>query len=120
MSKKTLVLGASLNENRYSNLVIHRLLNNRQEVVAFGLKPGKVAEVYVDTELVFYKEIDTVTIYINPRRQKAYYDYILALKPKRVLFNPGTENIEFYTLLEENDITYESACTLVLLSTNQY
>lgn len=120
MSKKTLVLGASLNENRYSNLVIHRLLSNRQEVVAFGLKSGEVAEVTIDAELIFYKGIDTVTLYLNPKRQKDYYDYILALKPKRVLFNPGTENPEFYALLRENNIDFEVACTLVLLSTDQY
>jgi len=120
MNKKTLVFGASIKETRYSNLVIQKLLKNKQEVVAYGLKSGNVLGVTIDTELKSYNAIDTVTIYMNPSRQKEYYQYLIALKPSRIIFNPGTENLELYTLLEENDISYESACTLVLLSINQY
>ncbi|WP_034041194.1 CoA-binding protein [Wocania ichthyoenteri] len=120
MNKKTLVLGVSLKPNRYSNFVIQKLVNNGYEVVAFGLKNGEVAGVYIDTELKQYKNIDTVTLYLNPKRQVAYYDYIVSLKPNRVIFNPGTENPEFYQILKENNIEFEVACSLVLLSTNQY
>ncbi|WP_341216082.1 CoA-binding protein [uncultured Wocania sp.] len=120
MNKKTLVLGASLKPNRYSNFVIRKLINNGYEVVAFGLKKGEVSGVNIDIELKQYKNIDTVTLYLNPKRQVAYYDYIVSLKPKRVIFNPGTENPEFYNILKENRIEFEVACSLVLLSTNQY
>jgi predicted CoA-binding protein len=120
MNKKTLVLGASLKPNRYSNYAIQRLVANNLEVVAFGLKKGMVAGVEIDTELMPYKDIDTVTLYLNPERQKDYYDYIVSLRPKRVIFNPGTENPELFSILKENNIFFEAACTLVLLSTNQY
>ncbi|GAL66544.1 hypothetical protein JCM19301_3022 [Jejuia pallidilutea] len=70
--------------------------------------------------MIDYKAIHTVTLYLNPNRQKAYYNYIVSLQPKRVIFNPGTENPEFYNILKENNIAFEAACTLVLLSTNQY
>lgn len=120
MDKKTLVFGASLKETRYSNLAIQKLLKNKLEVVAYGVKSGYVSGVTIDTELKLYNDIDTITLYMNPDRQKEYYQYLIGLKPNRILFNPGTENPEFYMLLEENDIAYEMACTLVLLSTNQY
>lgn len=120
MNKKTLVLGASLKANRYSNYAIQRLVANNIETVAFGLKSGTISGVKVDTELLDYDDIDTVTLYLNPNRQRQYYNYIVSLKPKRVIFNPGTENPELFKILEENNIYFEEACTLVLLSTNQY
>ncbi|OYX23989.1 MAG: CoA-binding protein [Flavobacteriales bacterium 32-35-8] len=120
MNKKTLVIGASLNPSRYSNFVIQKLIAHGHEVVAIGKKPGEIAGVNIDTEQLFYKDLDTVTLYINPENQKAFYDYIVALKPNRVIFNPGTENPEFYRILKENEISFEEACSLVLLSTNQY
>lgn len=120
MNKKTLVFGASLKTERYSNIAIHKLRTYNNEVVAFGLKTGEVSGVTIDTELLPYKAIDTVTLYLNPKRQEAYYDYIIGLNPKRVIFNPGTENPEFYDLLKQNNIDFEAACTLVLLGTNQY
>lgn len=120
MNKKTLVLGASLKPNRYSNYAINRLVNNTIDVVAFGLKKGEVAGVTIQTELLIYQDIHTVTLYINPINQKAYYNYIVSLKPQRVIFNPGTENPEFYKILKEHNIYFEASCTLVLLSTNQY
>ena len=102
MYKKTLVLGASLKENRYSNLAINRLAKNGINVVAFGLKKGNVAGLEIDTELLNYPEIDTVTLYVNPINQKEYYCYIISLKPKRIIFNPGSENPEFYEILVDN------------------
>ncbi len=120
MSKKTLVFGASLKPNRYSNYAVQRLVANTVETVAFGLKEGEISGVKIDTELTEYKDVHTVTLYLNPKRQAAYYNYIVSLKPERVIFNPGTENPEFYNILKANNIAFEAACTLVLLATNQY
>jgi len=118
--KKTLVIGASLNPARYSNMAINRLIDNRHPVVAVGLREGTVAGVEISKEKEPFKEVDTVTLYLNPKRQVDYYDYIVSLNPKRVIFNPGTENSEFYDILKKNAIECEVACTLVLLSINQY
>ena len=118
--RRTLVLGASLNPSRYSNLVIHSLLKKREEVFALGNKEGSVESVEIQTEEFSIPNLDTITLYLNPKRQVEYYDYIIELNPKRIIFNPGTENMELMELLRENNIFYELACTLVLLSTNQY
>ncbi|MFY0603472.1 MAG: CoA-binding protein [Flavobacteriaceae bacterium] len=120
MKNTTLVMGASLKEERYSNMAIKRLRAKKIEVVAFGLKRGIVSDVTIDIDNIDYENIDTVTLYLNPIRQKEYYTYILHLKPRRVIFNPGTENHEFQKLLMANGIIAEVACTLVLLSINQY
>ena len=120
MSKKTLVLGASLKLDRYSNIALRKLVKYGHDTVAFGMKAGEVVGVTIDKELQQYQDLDTVTLYLNPSRQKEYYNYIIGLHPKRVIFNPGTENPELYALLKENNIDFEVACTLVLLSTNQY
>lgn len=119
-NKRTLVIGVSLKPNRYSNIAVQRLRDNKIPTIAFGLKQGKVAGVSIETELLNYKDIHTITLYINAQRQKKYYEYILSLNPKRVLFNPGTENIEFMAILDANNIAYEIACTLTLLILNQY
>ncbi len=120
MKKKTLVLGASLNPARYSNLAINRLVKHDQPTVAVGLREGNVEGVEIKTEKYPFEDIDTVTLYLNAKRQKEYYDYIISLQPERVIFNPGTENPELYDLLHKNGIDYENACTLVMLSSHQY
>ena len=117
---RTLVFGASLNPSRYSNLAMHRLVANQQETVAFGVRSGTVSGIQVKNNLVDFQNIHTITLYMNPKRQKEYYDKILALKPERVIFNPGTENPEFAQILSEAGIKVENACTLVLLATGQY
>lgn len=117
---KTLIIGASLNPNRYSYVALQRLATHGIETVALGLKKGNVAGIDISTKAEAYEEIDTVTLYLNPKNQEAYYEYIVGLKPRRVIFNPGTENPQFYKLLESNGIEVEQACTLVLLSTGQY
>lgn len=119
-TKKTLVIGASTNPDRYSNLAIHKLIGHQHPVVALGNKNGIVAGIDIDTTHKPYTDIDTVTLYINPTLQKEYQEYILSLHPKRVIFNPGTENDEFADLLKQHDIQPQEACTLVLLSTGQY
>ncbi len=116
----TLVLGASLRPERYSNMAIQRLRAKGQEVVAIGLRAGTVVDVPIHTTPIPFEGIDTVTLYLNPKRQVAYYDYLLQLAPRRVIFNPGTENSDFYERLAAVGIQVEVACTLVLLSTNQY
>jgi predicted CoA-binding protein len=120
MKKKTLVLGASENPARYSNMAISRLVDNGVEVVALGLKQGEAHGVTIVNENFPFENVHTVTLYLNPTRQKPYYEYILSLQPQRVIFNPGTENPEFFALLRDNNIEVEIACTLVLLGTNQY
>lgn len=119
-SKKTLVLGASESPMRYSNIAINRLRNNGHEVVAIGKKAGKVADVTINTAKEDIKDIDTVTLYLNPAHQRQYYDYILSLHPKRVIFNPGAENDELYDLAQANGIQPVEACTLVMLTTGQF
>jgi uncharacterized protein len=118
--KKTLVIGASTNPQRYSNMAINRLIASEQPVVAIGQREGEVSRIKIQTKQVPFKNIHTVTLYLNPIGQRDYYNYIVGLQPKRVIFNPGTENPEFYTLLKINNIKVEIACKLVLLSTNQY
>ena len=118
--KKTLVIGASLNPLRYSYKVIYKLVNKGHPVLAIGSIIGDVAGVEIITNNKSFENVNTVTLYLNPKRQIVFYNYIVSLKPKRVLFNPGTENLEFYTILNQNNIEYEEVCTLVLLSTNQY
>jgi len=120
MSKKTLVLGASDNSSRYSYLAIQRLRNKGHEVVGIGKHTGTVEDVTIETTKQPVEEIDTVTLYLNPIHQKEYYDYILSLKPKRIIFNPGAENEELKELALQNNIQPMEACTLVLLSTGQY
>lgn len=120
MNKKTIVFGASAKPERYAYLAVQKLKEKGHEVLAFGNKEGEVFGVNIDTKPANYKEIHTVTLYLSPENQKQYYQYIISLKPKRVIFNPGTENTEFYQILKAAGIPYEASCTLVLLSTNQY
>lgn len=118
--KKTLVLGASENPARYSYLAVNKLKNSGHPVVAIGKRKGMVAGVSIETEQIPLHDIDTVTLYLNPDHQKAYYDYIIALHPQRIIFNPGTENYELATLAKEAGIKPIEACTLVMLGTGQY
>jgi len=118
--KKTLVLGASDNPSRYSYLAIQRLRSHGHPVVAIGRRYTKVVDVNITKDKEPTADIDTVTLYMNPRHQQEYYDYILSLKPKRIIFNPGTENDELVKLAREKNISTMEACTLVLLSTGQY
>ena len=117
---RTLVFGASLKSHRYSYLAVKKLTSKGVDTVAFGLREGNIGAVKVETSLHHITDIDTVTLYMNPVRQKPFYEAIIALHPRRVIFNPGTENPEFYLLLEREGIQVAIACTLVLLSTDQY
>ena len=120
MNKTTLVLGASNNPARYSNIAINRLRRHNHPVVAIGKRLGMVADTPLETETRRIDNLDTITLYLNPTNQKQYYQYILDLHPKRIIFNPGTENKELQDLARKKGIEALEACTLVLLSTGQY
>jgi uncharacterized protein len=118
--KKTVVLGASTNPARYSYLAIKRLLAHQHSVIGIGRRKGQVDEVEIQTDHLPVDNVDTVTLYLNPANQVPYYDYILNLRPKRIIFNPGTENEALMRMAKQNNIEPVVACTLVMLSTGQY
>jgi predicted CoA-binding protein len=118
--KTTLVIGASDNPDRYSYKAIKMLRAHGHPVVAVGRHPGRVDDVDFLQEIPQDLHPDTVTLYVNPSIQKGYYDKVVALKPRRIIFNPGTENPTFESLVQKNGIEPVEACTLVLLSTNQW
>jgi len=120
MTKKTLILGASDNPARYANLAANRLKAAGHDIVNIGIKKGESAGVPIVSAGEPLPDIDTVTLYVGPQKQPQYYDYLLKTKPKRIIFNPGTENAELAELARENGIEPVEACTLVLLSTGQY
>lgn len=118
---KTLVIGASLNPQRYSNMAIKMLVEYKHEVKAIGLKKGKISGVEVELEIGKVRnQFHTITLYLNPLNQRPFYPIILEINPKRVIFNPGTENEELQNLLDKAGIHWEESCTLVLLRTGQY
>ncbi len=118
--KKTLVLGASENPSRYSYIAMNRLKAHKHPVVAVGRKEAEVAGIQISKTPVEEEGVDTVTLYLNPTLQKEYYNYILHLQPKRIIFNPGTENPELMRMAKEKGIEPVVACTLVMLATGQY
>lgn len=118
--KKTLVLGATPNEGRYANIAANRLVRNGYTIVNVGVKEGVVAGVPIEKPDIIHDDIDTITLYVGPVHQKEMYDYILATHPKRIIFNPGTENAELKRMANDKGIKTEYACTLVLLSVGQY
>ena len=119
-NKTTVVLGASPNGSRYSYLAVMRLVQHGHKVIPIGIKKGIIAGqeiIHGNPEL---RDVDTITLYLNSERQKQYYDYILNLHPKRIIFNPGAENPELSKMASQHGIEALDACTLVLLSTGQY
>lgn len=118
--KKTLVMGASTDPGRYAYKAIKMLQRYGHPVVAIGRKEEDLDGLRIEKEHVSFGEIDTVTLYLNPMNQRQYYDYIVGLKPDRVIFNPGTENPELYSMLRQNGIAIEVGCTLVMLSVGSY
>jgi predicted CoA-binding protein len=118
--KLTVVLGASPNPERYSNMAVNRLTAKGHPVVAIGSRAATIGDIPVITEHPPLEKVDTVTMYLNPVAQKAYYDYILQLQPRRIIFNPGAENEELEDIARQHNIQPVEACTLVLLSTGQF
>jgi len=119
-NKRTLVMGASLKEERYSNKAIKMLQDHEIETVAVGLRKGKVGEVSIEEVGTDFEDIDTITIYVGEDRLEVSEDYLISLKPKRIIFNPGAENIRLAMRAREAGIEVVQACTLVMLSTDQY
>lgn len=120
MKNKTLVIGASENPTRYSNRALKALSQKGHDIIAVGKQKGQVESIEINTDVSSTTDIDTVTLYINPQLQKHYENFLIDLNPRRVIFNPGTENTELQNRLEDHGIETLSACTLVLLATNQY
>jgi predicted CoA-binding protein len=118
--KKTLIIGASNNPERYSYKAAERLLSHGHEIELIGKRPDIIFGKTIDIEKTAFDNIDTVTLYLSAKLQAEYYEYILSLQPQRVIFNPGTENAEFEEMLHSKGIIAEEACTLVLLGTRQY
>lgn len=120
MSLKTVVLGASVKPDRYAYKAIESLVERGHEVVPLGLKEGEVAGIPFLTGTPEIPNVDTVTLYVGPAAQSKLIAYILSLNPRRIIFNPGTENVELEQAAHEKGIKTIQACTLVLLSTGQY
>lgn len=120
--KKTVIIGATTNPGRYAYLAARMLTEYDHEIVPVGIKDGAVfgkdiLDIYTRPEI---EDVDTVTLYIGPQRQPEHIDYILGLKPKRIIFNPGTENDEFIRRAEKDGIEALEACTLVMLRSRQF
>jgi uncharacterized protein len=118
--KKTLVIGASTNPQRYSYLAVEKLKRYGHPVIAIGRKVSIVNDTAIITGMPELEGIDTITLYINPELQIQYADWMISLHPKRIIFNPGTENTDLAELAMANGIIAQEACTLVLLGTGQY
>ncbi len=118
--KKTIVLGATTNPERYAYLATMRLAQKGHEVVPVGVKEGEIGGIAIQHGMPDVKDVDTVTLYLGAARQKDYYNYILGLNPKRIIFNPGAENEELEQLAEEKGIETVEGCTLVMLSVGGY
>lgn len=119
-NKKTLILGATPNSGRYAYLAANRLVKAGHDIINIGIKKGEVAGVPIKPAEDVYTDVDTITLYVGPQNQPPLYDYILNTHPKRIIFNPGTENNELRKMANAKGIETEYACTLVMLSTGQY
>ena len=119
-NKKTLVIGASPKAERYSYKATQMLQEYNHEVVPFGVKKGAIGALEIMNEWPEKESFDTITLYVNPKLQEQYNQKIIALNPKRIIFNPGTENEKLADMAEQNNIQTTNACTLVLLQSNQY
>jgi predicted CoA-binding protein len=120
--KKTVIIGATTDRSRYAYLAASMLTNYQHKIVPIGIKKGEVfgEEILDIREKPEVSDVDTVTMYIGPQRQPEWYNFILGLNPKRIIFNPGTENETLESLAEERGIEVVEGCTLVMLRSNQY
>ena len=119
-AKRTVILGASANPDRYTHQAFMQLPAKGHEPLPVGVRAGKIDETDILVGTPALEDIDTVTLYINPERQQAYYDYILGLRPRRIIFNPGTENAELARMAREQGIEVVIGCTLVMLTLNNF
>lgn len=118
--KKTVVIGANTNPDRFAYRATVSLAAQGHEVVPIGLREGVINGIKILTGHPDVDDVDTVTLYVGPQNQSGYYDYIVRLKPKRIIFNPGTENKELYRIARENGIQPLEGCTLVMLGIGTY
>ncbi len=118
--KNTLILGATTNKDRYAYKAAEQLTKAGHSIIPFGIKKGTVFGKEIINEWRSFENVDTVTLYVGPDRQNPYFQKIISIQPKRVIFNPGTENLVFQSMLAKAKINFEEACTLVLLSLNEY
>lgn len=118
--KKTVVIGASPNPSRYSYLAVQRLSDAGHPVTAIGRQEGMIGNIPIVTQPEEGADVHTISLYISAAHQHGWLDNIISMQPKRVIFNPGTENPDFETLLAQAGILTERACTLVLLTTGSY
>ncbi|MFN0037455.1 MAG: CoA-binding protein [Saprospiraceae bacterium] len=118
--KKTLVLGATPNPERYAYLATMRLAQHGHEAVPVGIRKGEIEGIKIREGKPQVEGVDTVTLYLGAARQPEYYDYIFSLQPRRIIFNPGTENPELAQLAQERGIETVEGCTLVMLSIGAY
>jgi predicted CoA-binding protein len=117
---KVLVYGASTNPSRYAYIATELLLQHKHDVSLVGIKKGEVLGLIIQQDQPLLKDIDTVTLYVGPANQEGLFEYLQAISPRRVIFNPGTENSDLEKELEQVGIQIEEACTLVLLHTGQF
>ena len=113
-------MGTSINSWRYSHKAVLSLRSHGYQVIAFGNRKGTIGDVKIITNLEQHADIHTVTVYLSANNQVSYYNYIISLNPRRVIFNPGAENPEFEKILTEKGIPVENTCTLVLLAIGNY
>jgi len=118
--ERVLVFGASPNSERYSFKAVKMLANYGHTVIPVGIRKGIIENYEIITERLNFRNIDTVTLYIGPQRQPDIYDYIISLKPRRIIFNPGTENSEFYSIAKDKNIEVVENCTLVMLNSGTF
>jgi hypothetical protein len=119
-TKKTLVIGASTNPSRFSNICLNTLVDNNIPALAIGLRTGEVAGIKIDTGKPQYEDVHTITLYLSPVNQKEYYNYIIDLNPSRIIFNPGTWNPELVKLCKNEGIEVVNNCTLMMISGDYY
>ena len=118
--KKTVVLGASPKPIRYSYTAVQQLTSKGHEAVPIGIKDGEIGGIEIIKGTPELEDVHTITLYLSPPRQPQYYDYIFSLNPKRLIFNPGTENLELIQMAKDRDVDVEVGCTLVMLSVGNY
>lgn len=118
--KKTIVLGATPDSSRYAYLASNKLVKYGHEIINVGIKTGEVAGVPIEKPETLHSDVDTITLYIGPHNQPPLYDYILSTNPNRIIFNPGTENLELELKAQQRGIETVMGCTLVMLSVGEY
>lgn len=120
--KKTVIIGATTNPERYAYIAAQRLSEAGIPFEPVGIKRG---EVFGRPILDIYSrpavpDVDTVTLYIGPKHLEEHFDYILSLEPRRIIFNPGTEHEECMQRAREAGIEVVVACTLVMVGLGTY